>query len=226
MRSLYFFFSVMFVFVSCETNEVEVDDDDVASESLIDQRFATCYYEDDLAKKRADSVLISILGKSNFNQAIQFDLSESSINCQVENVIQLVPFGDTNYCVPNSYDLLYDVLENGKSIFEFRMLAGSDMEFEPVSTIVRDQLRGYRKLLDGEFKISYTKAVKIAKVNGVDFNESNLELVKDEKTASNGNIGYHWEAELEYDHNSVVLLWIDVMTGETSKEVLSIKGVE
>lgn len=225
MRSIFFSFSLILVFVSCETNEVDVADD-VNSESLIYERFETCYYEDDLAKRRSDSVLISIFGKANFEQSVRFDLVESTMNCQIDGAIQLVPFGDTNYCVPNSYDLYYYVQESDALIFEFRIVAGSDMHFEPISAIVGDQLKGYRKLLDGDFKISYAKARKIAEENGVDFNESNLELVKNETDSSQGKSTYHWEAELEYDHNSVVLLWIDVLTGKTRKEVLTIEGVE
>ena len=225
MRSIILSLISLLVFVSCVTNETPVIDE-IASESLIDERFETCYYEDDLAKRRSDSVLISIFGKANFEQSVRFDLVESTMNCQIDGAIQLIPFGDTNYCVPNSYDLYYYVQENDALVFEFRIVAGSDMRFEPISTIVGDQLRAYRKLLDGDFNISYTKARKIALENGVDFNESNLELVKNETVSSQGKSTYHWEAELEYDHNSVVLLWIDVMTGKTRKEVLTIEGVE
>jgi len=58
---------------------------------------------------------------------------------------------------------------------------------------------------------------------GVDFNESALELVKNEGDSLSISSTFHWEAELEYDHNSVVLLLIDVMTGETNTELLKIE---
>lgn len=225
MRSIFLSFILMFVFGSCGTNET-ASTDPKNSESLIDSRFAQCYYEDDLAKNQSDSVLISILGKNCFNRSVRFELKESSMNCEVDGAIRLVPFGDTNFCVPNSYDLSYSLMEKNQPIFEFRMTAGKDMSFETGSTIVENQLRGYRKLMDGEFKLSYSEALKIAQANGVNVNESNLELVKNETSSSNGKANYHWEAELEYDHNSVVLLWIDVMTGATRKEILTINSID
>ena len=190
--------------------------DQLPSESLIDQRFETCYYEDDLAKNKCDSVLISIFGKSLFEENIEFNLLESTMNCQVDSSIQQVAFGNTEHCVPNSFDLCYSLTEGDETIYSFRMVAGLDMQFEPVSTIVADQLGGYQKLLDSQFKINYSKAKKIAKTNGVDFEESSLELVKNDKGS------YHWEAELELDQNSLSILHIDVMSGKTSIEVLTI----
>ncbi|PHR30912.1 MAG: hypothetical protein COA38_09290 [Fluviicola sp.] len=225
MRSVLLLIVLTFVFVSCESTDTTetISENLVVSESLIDSRFQECYYEDDLAKGKSDSILNSIFGKAIFNRNIRLSSTESMMNCALDNTIILVPFGDTNYCVPNSYDLLYSIHAGGKNIYSFRMVSGKDMQFEPVSTIVADQLQGYRNLLDGQFKISYSQARIIAKSNGVSFEDSNLELVKNE---SAGQSTYHWEAELEYDHNSVVLLLIDAMTGATSEEVLTIENIQ
>lgn len=219
MRNLFLFFILIFTFTSCQPE----DTDEIISESLIDSRFQVCYYQDDLAKGKCDSVLISIFGETLFNRNIRLSSTESMMNCEVDSSIVLVPFGDTNHCVPNSFDLLFSIHEGGENIFSFRMISGKDIQFEPVSTIVADQLIGYRKLLDGKFSIDYSEAKVIAKSNGVDFGESTLELVKNETV---GKTNYHWEAELEYDHNSVALLLIDVMTGATSKEVITIENIQ
>jgi len=223
-----FFLGGIFLISSCDNLYEGIDDDvtfpdEEAATKEHDPRFVQCYYEEGLAKNQCDSVLISIFGEELYSKNVRFDLAESSLNCEVDGDIQLVAFGDSNHCVPNSYDLRYSVKSNGKSIFPFRMIAGKDMEFEPVSTIIEDQLIGYRKLLEGDFKISYTQAKSIALAEGVDFNESALELVKNEGDSLSISSTFHWEAELEYDHNSVVLLLIDVMTGETNTELLKIE---
>ncbi|MFK7786148.1 MAG: hypothetical protein AB8B56_13585 [Crocinitomicaceae bacterium] len=204
---------------SCEDSSEDSNEEVITEER--DPRFLQCYFEDDLAKNRCDSVLISIFGKELFSRNIQFDKGESTLNCEVDGDIQLIAFGDSNYCIPNSYDLRYVLNSNGNSIFPFRMVAGNDMVFEPVSTIIQDQLMGYRKLLEGNFNISYTKAKSIAVMEGVDFNESYLELVMNEEDSLSTSPSYLWEAELEYDHNSVLLLLIDAMSGETRKELLT-----
>ena len=219
MKSTFQLFLLLFFFAACESTETE-NSEGIVSENSIDTQFQKCYYEDDLAKNHADSVLISLFGTGVFVRNIRIDLKESTMNCQVDNIIELVPFGDRTHCAPNSYDLSYTIYDSGETIFSFRMIAGSDMLFETASTIVEDQLLGYRELLSGNFKVDYARAKAIALANGVDLGEAALELVK----AENGS--YHWEAELEYDHNSVVLLLIDVISGKTSKEVLTMSSVE
>lgn len=219
--TLIVFIGGAFLIGSCESLLEDFKEDEIAIEER-DPRFVQCYYEEDLAKNKCDSVLTSIFGEKLFSQNVKFDLSESSLNCEVDGSIQLVTFGDSNYCVPNSYDLRYSVKSRGNIIFPFRMVAGNDMEFEPVSTIIKDQLVGYRRLLEGDFKIGYPQAKSIAASKGVDFNESALELVKNEGDSLASQNSYHWEAELESDQNSVVLLLIDVMTGATSTELLTI----
>ncbi len=222
MRSVFLFFMLSCVFVSCESN----DSDEAILESLIDARFEVCYYKDDLAQNKCDSVLISIFGQTLFKKNIDLDVLKSTMNCEVDGEIKLVPFGSVEHCVPNSYDLLYSIQVKGESIFLFRMEAGKDMQFEPVSTIIADHLRGYRYLLEGKFKINYSEAKNIARANNVDLEESFLELVNNENDSIPNPSSYHWEAELESDHNSVVLLLIDVMSGKTSKEVLTIENIE
>lgn len=215
----------IFLIASCDNLFDDFDEGHTFPEER-DTRFVQCYYEEDLAKNNCDSVLTSIFDKSLFKKNIHFDLAESTMNCEVDGDLKLVAFGDSNQCVPNSYDLRFMIKENGKDIFPFRMVAGNDMEFEPVSTIIADQLLGYRQLLEGKFRIDYSEAKSIALENGVDFNESNLELVKNEGDSSAVKSTYHWEAELEYDHNSVVLLLIDVQSGKTSTEVLTMESIE
>jgi hypothetical protein len=196
--------------------------DQLPTEGLIDSRFEVCYYENDLAQGKCDSVLVSIFGNSVFKKNIDLNLFGSSMNCEVDGELELIPFGSLEHCVPNSYDLLYSIQEGSQTIYSFRMTAGKDMLFQTVSTIIEDQLKGYRQLLDGKFKINYSEAKEIAIANGVDMDESLLELIKDENTKITGKSSYHWEAELEYDHNSVMLLLIDAMTGKTHNEVLTL----
>lgn len=218
MRNPILFFSLIFMSTSCESeNKAET-----ILESLIDSRFEVCYYENDLAQGKCDSVLVSIFGNSVFKRNIDLNLFESSMNCEVDGELELIPFGNLEHCVPNSYDLLYSIQEESETIYSFRMTAGKDMLFQPISTIIEDQLKGYRHLLDGKFKINYSEAKEIAIANGVDMDESLLELIKDENTETTGKSSYHWEAELEYDHNSVMLLLIDAMTGKTHNEMLTL----
>ena len=186
----------------------------------IDLRFQKCYYEDDYARKKCDSLLISSFGEVIFNRNIRFDPANSFLNCEVDGKSVLVPFGDTNHCIANTFDLVYSINQNGGEIYSFRMVAGNEMEFEAVSTIVNDQFFGYRQLLEGKLAITYAEAKRIALENGVNLEESDLELVINE-TEALGKSNYHWEAELNYENNSLILLQIDVMTGEINKEVLN-----
>jgi hypothetical protein len=225
MRTIHFLF-LLTLGILCSACDNQDDDKNAGStsETSSDSGYGDCYYENEIAKKCSDSVLFSILGKAHFKQFIRLDRNESSMNCEVNGSIQLVPFGDTSYCAPNSYNLSYFIIKNGQRIFEFELIAGKDMQFEVVSTIVADQLRGYRNMLDGDFKIDYSQASKIAKANGINLNETTLELVKHEAN-SKGKSDFHWEAELKHDENSIVLLWIDVMTGKTTQETLKVYNI-
>lgn len=225
MRSISLSILSSLILFSCGTNDSD-ETDTVPTESLIDSRFQECYYENDLAKNKADSALIQVFGEKLFSRYIKLNLDESTMNCQVDDAIELVPFGDSSYCVPNSYDLRYQINEKGNELFTFRLVAGSDMQFEPVSTIVSDQLKGYQQLLSGKFAINYTQAKSIAFEEGVDFNESYLELIRNTEDSLTGNTTFSWEAELEYDHNSVLLLHIDAMTGETGTVTYTIEHIE
>lgn len=221
MRSAFLFLLILVV-TAC-TADKTVDSD---AENGIDTRFQKCYFQDDFAKKKCDAVLISILGNTHFQNSIRMDKEESKLNCQVDSTVEMLSFGTTDCCVPNSYELVFTINQKDEVIYSFRMVAGEDMQFEPVSTIVADQLLGYKQLLDGKFKIDYFQAKQIAIANGANFEETDLELVKSANTNTQGKSDYHWEAELAYDENSVVVLHIDVLTGKTSQESIDIKYLD
>lgn len=220
MKSLLIFLSIFsLIFASCSGSSGDSASDTMSSD-VRDERFQACYYTDNLAQKSCDSVLRIFFGEQIFTKHIRFDTAQSFVSCQKVDGIEMQAFGDTACCLPNTYDMVYIIRENGQKIYEFRMVSGSDMEFEQISTQSEAQLLGYKKLLDGDFPISFSDARIIAKKNGFT-DDMILELVKHEANLQEKS-AYHWEAELEYDNNSVVLLWIDVMTGEARKEVLAI----
>jgi ribosomal protein L25 (general stress protein Ctc) len=221
MRSTSLFLFI-FTVTACTTDK-QVDS---SNDQTTDTRFQTCYYQDNFAQKQCDSVLISIFGKKHFDTSIRLNKPESTMNCQVDSTVKLLPFGNTDCCVPNSYELVFTINQKNETIYSFRMVAGEDMQFEPVSTIVTDQLRGYKQLLNGKFTVDYSKAKKIALANGANLEETDLELVSSTTTNAQGKNGYQWEAELDYDHNSVLVLHIDVLTGKTSTEVIHIDQLD
>lgn len=219
-------FGLIVVLASCGNEDVNDPSEEVMEESEIEvlpetesESKANCYYNGNLAENLSKGVIVDLLGEGNYSKSVRLDRTESSINCMRGNDIELLNFGDETCCSPSSYDLQYQILMDSEVIFSFRMTAGEDMKFEPVSTIVEEQLKGYKQLLDGKINISYGEAKTIAEENRANLSEVSLELV------SNGN-SYHWEAELEYDHNSIVLLIIDSKTGRTKKEVLTIEHFE
>lgn len=219
-------FGLIVVLASCGNEDVNDPSEEVMEESEIEVLPETepepkmnCYYNGNLAENLSKEVIVDLLGEGNYSKSVRLDRTESSINCMRGNDIELLNFGDETCCSPSSYDLQYQILMDSEVIFSFRMTAGEDMKFEPVSTIVEEQLKGYKQLLDGKINISYGEARTIAEENGANLSEVSLELV------SNGN-SYHWEVELAYDHNSIVLLIIDSKTGRTKKEVLTIEHFE
>ncbi len=207
-------------FVSCSESS-----GDVASENStlteVDDRFQSCYFEDNLAQNRCDSVLQDFFGSEIFKRHIRFDKSESFINCQSADKIEMKSFGDTECCLPNTYDMVYTIRENGQKIYEFPMVSGSDMEFEHVSTQSGAQLIGYKKLLAGEFQITYAEARAIAKKNGCT-DEMILELVYDEKGKANDAKSYFWEIEQALAQDKTVLVQIDPFSGSITRHDLMV----
>ncbi len=225
-------FGLMLMLASCGNEDVNNPSEEVMEENEIEvfpetepEPKANCYYNGNLAENLSKEVIVDLLGETNYSEFIRLDRAESFINCKSGNDIELLSFGDERCCTPNSYDLRYQIVIDGEAVFSFRMTSGADMKFEPVSTIVEEQLEGYQKLLSGDFATSYADARKIAVENGVNLSESDIELVPDEQNTTH-NKRYYWEAELEYDHNSIALLQIDVMTGNVKKKVLTIESIE
>lgn len=213
-------FGLVLIFASC--GEGAINDGEDFTDDVPVERFRECYLDDDLALNEVQPLIIDLLGNEIYSKHVRFDPKESSINCSSENEIELLPFGDTSCCTPSSYDLRYQLMQDGEEIFSFRLLGGKDMEFEVASTIVQEQLDGYRKLLEGKFEISYTEAQKIAEKYGADLSDSRLELVLSEEDVLPNTASHHWEIELESDDNSVLLLQIDAMTGKARTSKLSL----
>lgn len=226
-------FGLIVMLASCGNEDVNNPSEEVMEETEIEvlpetepEPKANCYYNGNLAENLSKEVIVGLLGEGNYSKSVRLDRAESFINCMRGNDIELLSFGDESCCAPNSYDLQYQVLMDGEAIFSFRMTAGADMKFEPVSTIIEEQLKGYKQLLDGKFDVSYREAKKIAEQNGANLSEVSLELVLNEKKNHPNTTSYHWEVELEYDHNSVVLLQIDATTGKTSTSTLELTNIE
>lgn len=224
MKIAYFLFLLVIgiTFSACDNQREDIDDGVVLDEDS-DERFQSCYHTDDLALKTCNAVVRDFFGDAIFKKHIQFDSSESFINCQQSDGIEMKDFGDSTCCLPNTYDMVYTLRENGETIFEFRMVSGSDMEFEHISTQSEAQLLGYKKLLAGNFPITYAKARAIAKKNGCT-DDMILELVYDEKGKADNLKSYYWEIENSFPQDRTVLVQIDPFSGKISRNELMVRA--
>lgn len=173
-----------------------------------------CYSINDRVKKKCDSTLIQLFDLHKFNRNIKWNEEHSFINCDVKESVELMKFGDTMCCNPRIYDLTYNIQIGAKSIYQFRMSAGPDEVFEPVSSIVVGQLAAYKKLLNGEFKIDYNRAERIANDNGYVGKNITIELFYDDKGDINSNTSFYWAVDAHKTDDAREILQIDPNNGK------------
>jgi hypothetical protein len=184
-----------------------------------------CYFINDSAKKKCDSTLIQLFDTHKFNRNIKWNEEHSFINCDVKESVELVEFGDTMCCNPRFYNLTYDVQIGDKSIYQFRMTAGADEVFEPVSSVVVEQLAAYKKLLNGEFKIDYNRAERIANDKGYVGKNMTIELFYDNKGDLNSNTSFYWAVDAHKTDDTREILRIDPNNGKVETTSIVITSI-
>lgn len=216
MQNLFLFFLLSVVFVSCEsTKTAEIDE--TTSKSLIDERFQECYFDDDVALKKCDSVLTDFFGEKNF-ASIQLNKTESFIACQEGDSLSKLQFGDKSCCVPRTFDLIYEIHDQNEIVFQFSMESGDDMHFDFISPQVKKQLDGYKLLLDGKITVGYKALRKMVIENGLAPKECTIELVQDTLLSSEGLSSYFWEVDNGLENGRWLLMVFNAMTGKNVPE--------
>ncbi len=204
--------------------KTEIIESSISEETSVENlQSQPCYYINDRVKKKCDSTLIQLFDIHKFNRNIKWNEEHSFINCDVKESVELMKFGDTMCCNPRIYDLTYNIQIGAKSIYQFRMSAGPDEVFEPVSSIVVGQLAAYKKLINGEFKIDYNRAERIANDNGYVGKNITIELFYDDKGDINSNTSFYWAVDAHKTDDAREILQIDPNNGkvETISNVIT-----
>lgn len=215
MRFTVILLFLFFGFSACTSSGA----DDVQDKDEIDPRFQPCYHQDNLAKNQCDSVVKAYFGKGLFSSAVKFNKKESYIGCQGKDSLSRLQFGNESCCHPNTYDLVYEVRLEGEMIFQFTMIAGSDMKFEFVSPLIKNQLEGYKRLLAKELKYDFDQVKLLMRMRGMKREECMIELVRDTLLPVSNPNGYYWEIDNGLDGKAWKLLVINAMTGKEGPEV-------
>jgi DNA segregation ATPase FtsK/SpoIIIE-like protein len=105
------------------------------------------------------------------------------------------------------------------------MTASEDEVFEPVSSVVVEQLAAYKKLLNGEFKIDYNRATRIANENGYVGKNMTIELFYDNKGDINSNTSFYWAVDAHKTDESREILRIDPNNGKVETTSIVIKYI-
>lgn len=193
-------------------------DEDVVIGDDLDPRFQQCYYQKDLAKNLSDSVVEAFFGKQEFAQFIRLNAQESFISCQDTSTLTRLPFGNENCCLPNTYDLVYDIRIEGKVTFQFTLISGQDMKFDFISPMIKNQLEGYKRLLAGEFNVAYSELLQLLKMRGIQPDECMIELVRDPRLPADQLESFYWEIDNGAEGKAWKLLVINAMTGSEGPE--------
>lgn len=205
-------------------SDPEIIESSISEETSIENvKSLPCYYVNSRAKQKCDSTLILTFSIQNFNRNIKWNEDHSFINCDVNESVELMKFGDSMCCNPRTFDLVYDIQIGVNPIYQFRMSAGPDEVFEPVSPIVAGQLAAYRKLIDGEFKIDHNRVNQIARENGYSGKDMTIELFYDGKGDINSITSFYWRVDAHKTDDSREVLQIDPNSGNV--ETISLELV-
>lgn len=194
---------------SCESSVGTSDDTEIVEER--DPRFLQCYYEDNLAKNRCDSVLRDFFGNDGFS-FVELNAKKSFLGCDEGGDLQMIPFGDENCCAPRTYDLVYDLKIKGKLIHEIPMFAGANMTFDFISPQYKIQLEGYKLLLEDKFKVDYQGLYDLLETEGMNPEHYSIELVRDTLFPDNEPAAFFWEVYSEEEE--ALMTTVHAMTGK------------
>lgn len=93
------------------------------------------------------------------------------------------------------------------------MSAGPDQIFETNSPIIFGQLVAYKKLINGDFKINYSEAKKIAQKNG-NLGINSIELYYKENGKINSDSSFYWGIDFFNNEGTRELLKINPTNGK------------
>lgn len=215
MRTLTLLIFSISLLTSCEANKI-VDNEETPTKSLIDQRFQTCYYENDLAKNKCDSVLRSFFGKKNF-LSLKLNRELSFIGCDENEDLEMLIFGNENCCVPRTYDLVYDIKINNELIYQISMVAGSEMKFDFISPDAKEQLEGYKLLLEDKLMFDYNDICLWMRAEGLNLLGFTAELYRDTLQSKSNLSSYFWEVDNLKEENNWNSTRLNAMTGRRFK---------
>jgi len=174
-----------------------------------------------LAHENADRFLRNFFGDSIFETNIKWDLQYSSVD--VKHNYTLTDYLDTIDFLPDAYHMNYKIYQQGIYVDFFYLQADSLCVVDvPPTHFEFDELMGYKKLLNGSFKVTYAEALRIGKKHRIDGDNAyaklgnNRDEIYDSAYKGQKVVSYFWEVSIQYcDHCR--LIHIDPYTGKIKK---------
>ena len=96
------------------------------------------------------------------------------------------------------------------------MIAGSDMKFDFISLDIKEELEGYKLLLDGKLTFNFQKLSKWMQSKRMTSNNYDAQLAHDEIVPSSGLNSYYWEIYYFDGNDGMLVTKVNAMTGEHS----------
>jgi len=198
-----------FLLGSCQNSTVDSTESEIHEER--DPRFAPCYTENELAQRNCDSVLTAFFG-TKATTHLKLNKELSFIGCDESDNLEMLAFGDKSCCNPRTYDLVYDMIIKGDTVYRIPMLAGSEMQFNFASEGEKSNLFAYKRLLNGEIEFDYAalKAEMIRKNLNPDMFE--IELFNDTQEKSLENSLY-WEIYYVTEDDAMLVTRVNARNG-------------
>lgn len=212
--TLVVFFGGIFLIGSCEGVLDDFEEKNINPEKR-DSRFLLCYFEEDLAKNTCDSVLISFFG-ANAYMNLKLNEELSFVGCDEGDDLEMLSFGDENCCSPRTYDLMYDMILNGDTIYQVPMFAGSEMKFDFISEDEKKQLAGYALLLDGKIAFDYADLKALLKSQKLNPEFLDIELIRDTLLPHTDMNAYFWDVSFISGDDIMGVTRVNANTGEYS----------
>jgi hypothetical protein len=175
-----------------------------------------------IAHQNADYYLKSFFGDSIFINNIEWDMFHSSVDAK--NNFTYTNYFDTFSFIPQVYKLMYKIYQKGIFFDYFRLEADSLCKINITTKhFLYDDLIGYKKLINGNFKITQEKAIEIGEKYGIYGEGVYAKLINNgDKIKSSDYIGeqivsYFWEVSIE-DCEKCMKIHIDTNSGKIVSE--------
>lgn len=209
-----FFLGGVLLIQGCESALDDFDEGHDIPEKR-DPRFVQCHYDEDLAKNKCDSVLLSFFG---LRAASNLKLNEelSFIGCDENGDLEMLSFGDENCCAPRTFDLVYDLILKEDTLCQIPMMAGSEMKFDFISEDEKTQLAGYVLLFDGQLKFGYPQLKSLLKSKNMDTKIYEIELLRDTLVPNASLNAFYWDVSYLSGNDEMTVTQVNAMTGEYS----------